>query len=60
MDIWPDAMLNSVSSGLYKMVAPILTEITTWVYKHSEKILITSKGFEQLINRNGNFSEKIV
>lgn len=60
MDIWPDAMLNSVSPGLYKMVAPILTEITTWVYKHSEKLLITSKGFEQLINRNGNFSDKIV
>ena len=60
MDIWPDAMLNSVSPGLYKIAAPILTGITTWVYKHSDKLLITSKGFEQLINRNGNFSDKII
>ena len=60
MDIWPDAMKNSVSPRLYKMVGPILTGITRWVYKNSCKLLITSKGFEELINRDGNFSDKII
>lgn len=60
MDIWPDAMKNSVSPRMYKMVKPILTGITNWVYKNSYKILITSKGFAQLVNRDGDFSDKIV
>jgi len=60
MDIWPDAMKNSVSPRMYKMVGPVLGDITRWVYKNSHKILITSKGFETLINRSGNFSDKII
>jgi len=60
MDIWPDAMKNSVSPRLNKMIAPILTAITEWTYRHSDKILITSKGFEQLICRNADYHDKIV
>lgn len=60
MDIWPDAMKNSVSPGLYKKVAPILTAVTEWTYRHSDKILITSKGFEDLICRNADYHDKIV
>lgn len=60
MDIWPDAMKNSVSENLYKKVAPILTAITEWTYKNSHKILITSKGFEELICRKNDYHDKIV
>ena len=60
MDIWPDAMKNSVSPGLYKKLAPVLTAVTEWTYRHSDKILITSKGFEELICRNANYHSKIV
>lgn len=60
MDIWPDAMKNSVSPGLYKKVAPVLTAVTEWTYRHSDKILITSKGFEELICRNADYHDKIV
>ena len=60
MDIWPDAMKNSVSPKLYKLVGPILTSITDWTYRHSDKILITSKGFEQLICRNADYHDKII
>ena len=60
MDIWPDAMKNSVSEKLYKNVAPILTSITEWTYKNSHKILITSKGFEELICRNNDYHDKII
>ena len=60
MDIWPDAMKNSVSPSLYKKVAPILTAVTEWTYRHSDKILITSKGFEELICRNADYHDKII
>lgn len=60
MDIWPDAMKNSVSEELYKKFAPILTGVTEWTYKNSHKILITSKGFEELICRNNDYHNKIV
>lgn len=60
MDIWPDAMKNSVSPGLYKKLAPVLTAVTEWTYRHSDKILITSKGFEELICRNADYHSKIV
>ena len=60
MDIWPDAMKNSVSEKLYERIAPILTGITEWTYKNSHKILITSKGFEELICRDNDYHDKIV
>lgn len=60
MDIWPDAMKNSVSENFYKKIAPILTDITEWTYKNSQKILITSKGFEELICRKNDYHDKIV
>lgn len=60
MDIWPDAMKNSVNEKLYKKVAPILKGITEWTYKNSHKILITSKGFEELICRNNDYHDKII
>lgn len=60
MDIWPDAMKNSVSPKIYKIVTPILTCITEWTYRNSDKILITSKGFEQLICRNSDYHDKII
>ena len=60
MDIWPDAIKNSVSPNIYKLVSPILTSITEWTYRHSDKILITSKGFEQLICRKSDYHEKII
>lgn len=59
MDIWPDSMILSVSDSLYRKVSPILTGVTEWAYKHSHKILITSKGFKGLICRNKDFSSKL-
>ena len=60
MDIWPDAMKNSVSEKQYRKIAPVLTRLTEWTYKNSHKILITSKGFEELICRNNNYHDKII
>lgn len=60
MDIWPDAIKKSVSERLYNRVVPLLTRITEWTYKNSHKILITSRGFEDLICRNNDYHGKIV
>ena len=60
MDIFPDAIKNSVSEKQFKIIAPILTRVTEWTYKNSHKILITSKGFEELICRNNDYHDKIV
>ena len=58
-DIWPDALV-SAGGGVGKLMSPLLGRITDWVYRHSTKLLITSKGMAPLINRNADYSEKII
>jgi glycosyltransferase involved in cell wall biosynthesis len=60
MDIWPDAIKTNVSDNLYLKLYPILNGITEWTYRNSDKILITSKGFKDLICRYHNYSDKII
>ena len=58
-DIWPDSITDNTSEKQNKFLLPPLSKITEYVYKHSDKILITSKGMAELINRNANYSNKI-
>lgn len=58
-DIWPDALV-SAGGGIGKKMAPVVGKITDWVYRHSTKLLITSKGMAPLINRNADYTNKIV
>lgn len=58
-DIWPDALV-SAGGGIGKKMAPVVGRITDWVYRHSTKLLITSKGMAPLINRNADYSDKII
>lgn len=60
MDIWPDAIKNSVSDNLYRIGYPLLNSVTEWTYRNSHKLLITSKGFEDLICRINNYHDKII
>lgn len=60
MDIWPDAIKNAVSESNYKRVFPLLNAVTEWTYKNSHKLLITSKGFEELMCRYNDYHDKIV
>lgn len=60
MDLWPDAIKNSVSESTYRKVYPILNGITNYVYRNSHKILITSKGFRKMICRDADYNNKIV
>ena len=41
-------------------VLNVFGSLTKWIYKNSDKILISSNGFEQSIVDKGNFKDKIV
>lgn len=58
-DIWPDSVVSSLK-GNHRVVSGILDKITDWVYRHSTKLLITSKGMVDLINRNADYTDKII
>lgn len=58
-DIWPDSMLSTVGEK-GKFIEPVLSWITDWVYKHSYKLLITSPGMAELINRKADYTSKII
>lgn len=59
-DIWPDSITDRASERLGKLLTPPLTAITEFVYRHSDKILISSKGMKELVCRNADYSDKIV
>ena len=58
-DIWPDSITHRASKRLNKILTPPLTAITEFVYRHSDKILISSKGMKELVCRNADYSAKI-
>lgn len=58
-DIWPDSITDRASEKLSKLLTPPLNAITEFVYKHSDKILISSKGMKELVCRNADYSYKI-
>lgn len=58
-DIWPDAV-SSAAGKKGEILVPILGKITNWVYRHSTKLLITSKGMAKLINRDDDYTDKII
>lgn len=60
MDIWPDSVTDVVGDKVKSILIPPLRHLTNFVYKHSDLLLITSRGFKELINRDRNYSDKIV
>ena len=58
-DIWPDSVTSTIGEK-GKKIEPILQRVTDWVYKHSHRIMVTSKGMIDLVNRTRDYSEKIV
>lgn len=59
LDVWPEAFISG--SGINnKMVISVLNRITRWVYKNSQKILISSRRFIDSVNKKGDFSSKVV
>lgn len=58
-DIFPDSITDNTSERANKILIPILGCLTEWIYRNSDKILISSKGMAELVNRKKDYSEKI-
>ena len=59
LDIWPDSVLSTINSNNNFIKKP-LDWFTDWMYRSSTKILISSPGFKDLVNRNADYSDKII
>lgn len=59
LDLWPESL---VSAGGVKnrKVINFFTRITKLIYRNSDKILISSKGFKKSILEKGDFKDKII
>lgn len=57
LDIWPDAM-TSGGGVKSKRLIKLMTKFVKWVYNNASKILISSKGFENLISQHDEKSRK--
>ena len=58
LDLWPES-LQSAGGINNKWVLGFFTSITKLMYNHSEKILISSRGFEESILKQGNYARKL-
>lgn len=59
LDLWPESL--QAAGGINNpIILKVFRRLTTWIYKNSDKILISSKGFEESIMEKGNFADKIV
>ena len=59
LDIWPDAM-KSGGGVTNQTLLSLAEKVTIFIYNNCTKILISSKGFKQLIMRQGNYEDKII
>ena len=59
LDLWPESLQDA--GGINSpMVLGFFSKMTTWIYKHSRKILISSRGFKESICEKGDFEGKLV
>lgn len=59
LDLWPESL--EAAGGIHnKHILGFFTALTRHIYKHSDKILISSNGFRKSIVEKGDFDDKIV
>ncbi len=59
LDLWPESL--EAAGGIHnKHILNIFSKLTKHLYFHSDKILISSKGFRKSILDKGNFADKII
>ena len=59
LDLWPESLQAAGGINNPKVLG-IFEKLTTWIYKNSDKILISSKGFVESIKEKGDFESRIV
>ena len=59
LDLWPESLTAAI--GLRnKYILGFFSKMVQWFYRNSDKILISSKGFEKSICTKGDFADKLV
>lgn len=59
LDLWPES-LTSAGGIKNETVLSFFTGMVKYIYNHSDKILISSKGFRDSILTKGNYENKLV
>lgn len=59
LDLWPES-LESAGGIKNKKVLNFFENVTKFIYNHSTKILISSRGFEKSILEKGDYKDKLV
>lgn len=59
LDIWPDSFISK-AGGMAKFLKPSVSAITEYVYRNSHFVMVSSKGMMPLVNRNHDYSEKLI
>lgn len=59
LDLWPES-LQAAGNINNKYILGFFTWVTRLMYRHSEKILMSSQGFRQSILEKGDFGDKLV
>ena len=59
LDLWPES-LQAAGNINNKYILGFFTWVTRLMYRHSEKILMSSQGFRQSIMEKGDFGDKLV
>ena len=59
LDLWPES-LSAAGNIKNKKIIAFFTKITNFIYKNSDKILISSRSFRYSIQKKGDFKDKLV
>lgn len=59
LDLWPES-LQAAGGINNRSVLRAFESMTKWIYRNSNKILVSSKGFEHSIMEKGDFGDKLV
>ncbi len=58
LDLWPES-LQAAGGINNKSILNTFRKLTSWIYRNSDTILISSKGFRESINTIGDFNSRI-
>jgi glycosyltransferase involved in cell wall biosynthesis len=59
LDLWPESVVSAGNLSKSSFVSKILNPVVMFIYKHSDKILVSSKGFINSVEDKGVRREKI-
>ena len=59
LDLWPES-LTAAGGVTNPAVLGLFDRLTRWIYRHSRRILVSSRGFRASIEAKGSFAGRIV